>query len=236
MRVGKLFFAVVAFLLIAPTAWALPGIQLGVHGNYQNTVISEQVQEFSFPNDPGTWSKTTLTRTEIGNPIGAGVDLTFTFIPVIDLQIAADMMIQTYDFVYTPPPPEISGQSPISQSSIPYGRLGVDVSIIKNLVSLPPAVHVLNLYVGIGPSVAFIAPIASQQLILDNIATASEEPDIEGYAKEQGMKIGFHAVVGMTLKVPIIPGIRVQAKYMSFGDVTEPDKSSFIVLQAGLFI
>lgn len=234
MRVGKTVVAVVALLLVAQSAWALPGIQLGVHGNYQNTVISEQVQEFTFPGDAGAYTSTSLTRTEIGNPIGAGVDLTLTFLPIVDLQISAEFAAQTYSFVYTPP--ALSGQTPISQDNIPYGRVGVDVSIIKNLISLPPVAHTLNLYVGVGPSVAFIAPIASQQLILDNITTASAAPDIEGYAKKQGTKIGFHAVVGVTLKVPVIPGIRVQAKYMSFGDVKEPDKSSFIVLQAGLFI
>ncbi len=234
MRVGKTFVVVVAFLLMAPTAWALPGIQLGLHGNYQNTVLDAEVQQFSFPGDPASWTETSLTRTEIGNPVGVGVDLTFTFLPVIDLQISADMVAQTYNFVYTPP--AISGQTEISQDNIPYGRIGVDVSIIKNLVSLPPAVHILNLYVGIGPSVAFIAPVASQQLVLDNIKTASEKPDIEGYAKEQGMKVGFHAVVGVTLKAPILPGLRIQAKYMHFGDVSEPDKGSFILLQAGVFI
>lgn len=233
MRLTRVFAVLVAVLIAVP-AFALPGIQIGVHGNYQNSVISEDVQMFSFPGDPGTFSQTSLTRTEIGNPIGAGLDLTLTILPIIDLQISAEMVAQTYDIVYAPP--AISGVSPIAEEQIPYGRLGVDATIIKPLISLPPVANTFKLYVGAGASMAFIAPIASEQLILDNISSATQEPDIVGYAEEQGTKIGFHALVGFTLKAPVIPGIRVQAKYYMFGDVNDPDSGNFVTLQAGIFI
>lgn len=234
MRVSRVLAVLVAVLVAAPAAFALPGIQIGVHGNYQNTVIEADVQPFTFPGDAGAYAATSLTRTEIGNPIGAGVDLTLTALPIIDLQVSAEMVAQTYDIVYSPPP--LSGVSEISEDNVPYGRLGVDATIIKPLIGLPPVVHAFNLYVGAGASVAFIAPIASETLILDNITSTTEQPDIVGYAEDQGMKIGFHALVGFTLKAPILPGIRVQAKYYKFSDVAEPDNGTFVTLQAGLFI
>jgi hypothetical protein len=231
MRLNRMLLTAVTLLVAATSAWALPGIQLGVHGNMQQTMIDAEVESFSFEATPTL--TTSIERTEISSPIGAGVDLTITALPVIDLQISGELAATTYDIVYTPP---ASVGAPMAEEDIPYGRISVDATLIKPLIGLPPMANTFSLYVGVGGSYAFITPIGSQNLLVDNFDAAPEDPDLVGLAEERGTKIGFHALVGFTVKAPVLPGIRVQAKYYMFGDVDDPDSGNFVTLQAGLFI
>jgi len=232
MKFATRFLIVGLAVLVAAPAFA----GIGIHLNYDNTTIEEDARSFSLPGDPTGLGTSTLTRTESSNPVGVGFDLTLTLLPIIDLQISLEMAAGSYDFVYTPAP--LSLQDPIAEENVPYLRGGVDATAIINLpfLSFPPAISVIKTFVGGGPSIMVLAPIVSEDLIKDNITSASEELDYEDAIKAE-LNFGFHAIAGFKIKPPAFPiGLRVYGKYYMMTGVDEPTPDSWMTFGAGIYI
>ncbi|MDD5675131.1 MAG: hypothetical protein PHC61_13260 [Chitinivibrionales bacterium] len=117
----------------------------------------------------------------------------------------------------------------------PYAKLNTDLTIRKNLITLPPLVNILKVYAGGGFSINFATPVLSAGLVKDALGTDLNallptsglntqlfgQADIQKKIMNQIMNnlitphYGCHIVLGTALKFPVFPvGFYVDGKFM----------------------
>jgi hypothetical protein len=135
------------------------------------------------------------------------------------------------------------GLSYFGLSKTPYAKLHFDLSIRKNLVTVPKHLKVLRIYAGAGPSLHMQTPLLTPKLVQDvigeslqsasgdltNLAGIMEDPTMMKKVVEKIIsgfsvpKFGMHVMAGTMVKLPVIPvGFYVDGKYMiPFGAMDE---------------
>ncbi len=232
MSFGKRFVVLLALLVVAAPAFA----GFGIHLNYGMNTIESEEAIFTFPGDPGGYTATSLVRTESSNPVGVGFDLTLNIIPIVDFQISLEMAAATYNVAYIPP----AGIAPaMIEEDVPYLQMGIDgtVMVKPGFLSFPPVVGVVKGFIGGGPSLHILAPVASQNLILDMYESADQEVTQDDIIEETNISFGFHAIAGFKIKPPAFPiGLRVYGKYYMMSGVDEPGLDSWMTIGAGIYL
>ena len=134
-------------------------------------------------------------------------------------------------------------------SETPYSKFNIDITIRKNLISLPKTKRIFRLYLGAGVSFHLATPIMTPEFVNDVINNAMDtannnineilaniKNDEEGDPNElmdmivdklveeaKDPTFGMHLIAGTHIKLPVIPlGIYIDGKFMiPFGDMDE---------------
>ncbi len=233
MIIAKRLALPLVFLLVATPAFA----GIGIHVGMDMSKIDAELTDFRFTGDPTDYGTSTLERTETGNPMNIGLDLSIGFLPVIDLLLSVEAGLASYDVTFTPADAaQLAGAQVVNETGVPFLRAGADLSLAVSVFKFPPMIGTFNFLVGGGPSVGIIAPIVSSDLLTKEIASADAEVDPVELASIEA-KFGFHLMGGIKIKPPLFPmGLRLTGKYYIFSGVEEPGKSSWLTVQAGIFI
>ncbi|MFH1009011.1 MAG: hypothetical protein V1800_16175 [Candidatus Latescibacterota bacterium] len=208
-----------ALLLVAPgSALALFGF--GVHGG--TDIYSVDADSVSFALAYG--AEASLVREEITPPIVFGGHFYVDVLPVIDLEISADVAVQQYHIVYQRK--TLGGiLDEEKEEDATFGRIGIYATIRRDLFVFPPVVHTVAFYAGGGMGVHLITPIISEAFLFDNIGSPEDQLDVDDLIKE-ATRVGGHLLAGVRIKPPIIPiALSVEAKMtmMREGDYEEPN-------------
>ncbi|MFC1538906.1 hypothetical protein ACFL6H_05740 [Candidatus Latescibacterota bacterium] len=214
----------VAALLVNPApVHAIFGI--GVHGGIDNYTIDGFDKSFSL--DDGT--SVSLTREEISSPIMFGANFLVDVIPIIDLELSADVAMQDYKVTYGP-------SNDLKEYDATFGRVGVYATVRKNIISFPPVISTFSLYGGAGVGLHLISPVIGKNLIQDELKSVGEKLDTDELTKNL-TNIGGHVLIGAQFKPPVIPFmISANAKYtlVGAGDYEEPGNFVSLYLTLGM--
>lgn len=218
---------IICGLLLAGVTWAGVGIHVGM----DMTKVEAAQESFSFENDSNTLSY--LRRDATNNPINAGIDLTFTMIPVIDLQLSLEAAFESYVVdVWS----DVPGASTVDRKEIPYLRIGGDLSALVELGSFPPMVGIFKPFIGGGIGLHAFGPVVSEELLTSEVKSATEEIKPEDYISVDP-KLGFHLLFGIKVKPGPVPlGLRLTGKYYIFTDQAADTPDNFLTIQAGLYL
>ena len=231
---GLSVFLILFSLTVSARAQFGLGIGLGIHGGmdrYEIPALDRSVKLADL-------TQVGVVREGFKNPVMGGVDLFINTLPVIDLQVSVDASKMTYPVRYIRPNLYNPFKKDTTNYDVPFGRLGVYVSIKKNLVAFPPVLHTLSIYVGGGVGAHFIAPVVSEKYVFDHLKTAAEDLNTDEILKEdikKNMVYGWHLLIGLRLKVPILPFQIFGEGKMTFvpeGKYEQPSK--FPSLYAGI--
>ncbi|MFH1761407.1 MAG: hypothetical protein ABIA63_09950 [bacterium] len=135
-----------------------------------------------------------FSRTDFNNLINFGPKLFIDAIPVIDLEICANISVKNYNFRALYPnlqdpvfSPKLSDTAFIADlnagnEKIPmqnfdttlfgYLRVASDVTVRYTFLKFPPVVNILKIYAGAGPSFVAATPIVDEQLFGDALNSA----------------------------------------------------------------
>jgi len=211
-------------LLMSPTpAFAIFGI--GIHGGVDNITVDSF--DASFELDDG--SQVSLKREEISSPLMFGCNFIFDALPIIDLELSADVCMQDYKLTYT-----AGGKTEDYDAT--FGRIGIYGTVRKNLISFPPVVNTFSVYTGAGVGIHLISPVVGEKLIqeeLKEVADPLKPDDIT----ERLTRAGGHILLGAQFKPLLIPlMINADAKYtiIGKGDYDEPGSFFSLYLSLGL--
>jgi len=207
-RLSLLFLSIVllgSFVSNSQAQFGL-GIGIGIHGGMDRFTVPALERSVKLMD----LTQVSIIREEAKNPMMGGIDLFINTLPLIDLQVSVDGSKTTYPLEYIRPNPTVL--NPLNQDTtrydVPFGRLGIYVSVKKNLIAIPPILKTITLYAGIGAGAHYIAPLVSEKYVYDHLKTKAEELDAEGILKEDIAKeiiYGGHALLGLRLKLPIFP-------------------------------
>jgi len=215
----RIALVVLSFLFIAPgSALALFGF--GAHGGLD--MYSVDADSASFTLEYG--AEASLVREEIGQPIAFGGHFYVDLLPIIDLEISADVAFQKYHITYERRTPAGILDDEKSEDAT-FGRIGVYATIRRDLFKFPPITHTVALYAGAGVGLHLITPVMSEAFLVDNIKTPEDKLDVEEMI-EKATRMGGHVLAGVRIKPPMVPiALSVEAKYtmMSEGDYEEPN-------------
>ena len=229
MRTAFLLGVLVCIIFIAPTS-ALAIFGFGAHGGLDLYTVDSDSLTFELKYG----ASASLVREEIDSPLMFGGRFYIDVLPIIDLELSADVAVKTYDFTFTR---EVPGSTPeVTEEEATFGRIGIYATVRKDLMSFPPIVNVVTVYAGAGLGLHLVTPVASPQLFIDELTSASEKVDIDEYVKK-ATKVGIHALLGVRVKPPMVPlAIDAQAKYtrMPEGDYEEPN--AFPSVYVGLLL
>ncbi len=220
-----LVLIVLAVLVMNPApAHAIFGI--GVHGGIDSYTIDGFDEGFSLDDGTGV----SLTREEISDPIMFGANVLVDVIPIVDLEISADIAMQDYKVTYD------NSIDPPENYDATFGRFGLYATVRKNIISFPPIVSTFKLYGGAGVGMHLISPVIGKDLIRDELKTAGEKLDTDELTKNLA-NIGGHVLVGAQFSPPVIPFmISANAKYtlVGEGDYEEPGNFLSVYLTLGM--
>jgi hypothetical protein len=214
----------VAILLLSPApAHAIFGI--GIHGGIDNYTIDGFDEGFSLSD--GT--SVSLTREEISDPMMIGASFLVDVLPVIDLELSADVAMQDYKITY---------QTPLETKDYDatFGRVGVYATVRKDIISFPPVISTFKVYGGAGLGLHLISPVIGKNLIKDELKTVGEKLDTDELTKNL-TNVGGHVLLGAQFSPPMIPFmIAANAKYtlVGEGDYEEPSNFLSIYLTLGM--
>ena len=182
------------------------GVGVGIHGGMDRFTIPSLNRSVKLMD----LTEVSVIREEVKNPVMGGIDIFINTLPFIDFQVSVDGSKITYPLKYIRPNPTI--MNPLNQDTtkydVPFGRLGIYVSVKKNLIAIPPILKTITLYAGIGAGAHYIAPLVSEKYIYDHLKSKAENLDAEGILKEdiaKEMVYGGHALMGLRLKLPVFP-------------------------------
>lgn len=205
------------FVAAPGSAFALFGI--GVHGGSDMYSVDADSVSFTLRYGAGA----SLEREEIGRPIAFGGHFYVDVLPIIDLEISADVAVQRYHITYKRK--TLAGILDDEKSEdATFGRIGVYATIRRDLFTFPPITHTVALYGGAGAGLHLITPVISKAFLVDNIKSPGDKLDVEKII-EKATRMGGHVLAGVRIKPPLIPiALGVEAKYtlMSKGDYEEP--------------
>ncbi|MFC1650804.1 hypothetical protein ACFL2X_04475 [Candidatus Latescibacterota bacterium] len=213
-----------ATLLMNPApAHAIFGI--GIHGGIDNYTIDGFDESFSLDDGTGV----SLTREEISSPIMFGCNFLVDVIPIIDLELSADVAMQDYKITYDTP-------LETKDYDATFGRVGVYATVRKNIISFPPVISTFSLYGGAGVGLHLMSPVIGKNLIKDELKTVGEKLDTDELTKNL-TNIGGHILLGAQFSPPVIPFmISANAKYtlVGEGDYEEPGNFLSMYLTLGM--
>ena len=163
------------------------------------------------------WAPINLTRKAISNPWMFGGHLYIDAIPVLDIELSADIAFQKYEVVYTS---TNMGANVDETADGIFGRLSTYATVRRDLIKFPPLVPIAAFYLGGGLGMHFVTPVAGPEFIVDLYGAddpSSKKPEIEDAIKKE-MTLGYHALVGLRVKPPIVPiALRLEGKYTFTG-------------------
>jgi len=220
----KVFLAylTVIILLINPTpAFAIFGI--GIHGGVDNITVDGF--DASFQLDDG--NTVSLKREEISSPLMFGCNFIFDALPIVDLELSADVCMKDYKLTYTTP-------LKTEDYDATFGRIGIYGTVRKNIISFPPMVNTFSVYTGAGAGIHLISPVVGKKLIQKELKEAADplKPDD---ITENLTKAGGHILLGAQFKPFLIPlMINADAKYTIIGKGDYEEPGSFLSLSITL--
>ncbi len=232
MRQLRSVLAVLVTMAFATSAFA----GFGFHVGLDMTQIDETTQRFYFEGDtPSNTTLSTLERDASGKPLNIGVDLTFSMLPMVDLQASLEGAFANYKMTFVPGSVNNQNQGASVEEDVPYLRVGGDVSAFISPVGFPPGVNVVKWFIGGGLSVHLFQPAVSKDMLLENVTSVDEEIDPVDYVNTDP-KFGFHVITGLKIKPPALPlGFRVTGKYYIFTGQDPDTPANFLTLQAGVY-
>lgn len=223
MRIFLAYLTALILLMNPTPAFAIFGI--GVHGGVDNFTVDSF--EASFELDDG--NSVSLKREEISSPLMFGFNFTFDALPIIDIELSADVSFQEYKLTYT------AGEKTEDYDAT-FGRIGIYGTVRKNLVSFPPMVNTFSVYTGAGAGIHLMSPVVGKKLIQKELKEVTDplKPDD---ITEKLTRAGGHILLGAQFKPPMIPlMIAADAKYtiIGKGDYEEPGSFLSIYVSLGL--
>jgi len=229
-------FAVCGFICLS-LAFPSPGEAIfgfGAHGGMDFYSVDPDSLTFQLGYDlQGRKAKASLVREEIDSPVLVGGRFYVDVVPIIDVEISADVALRKYSFTFTR---EIAGGIETRDDETTFGRVALYATVRKDMLALPPIVHIVAAYVGAGIGLHFATPVLTPQLFIDELASADTQLDIDEFVK-RGTKIGGHALVGVRVKPPMFPLVAdAEAQYnvVPKGDYEEPN--AFPSVRVGLWL
>ena len=210
-----------AILLMSGTP-ALAIFGFSIHGGIDNFTVDGFDSKFELKDG----QEVSLKRDEISSPVMFGCNFLFDALPVIDLELSADVCLQEYSLIYKALKTE--------KLDATFSRVGVYGTVRKNLISLPPLVNVFSLYTGAGVGLHLITPVVGKELIQEELKTVAaplKPDDIAGRLA----RIGGHILLGAQFKPPAIPFmIKADAKYTIIGKGDYEEPGSFLSFYVSL--
>ncbi len=201
---------------------------IGIHVNYDMKKIDSDHRTFGFEGETYT---ATLGREESGNPVGGGIDFSFGMLPIVDLLFSLEGAFAKYRAGYWT---DVPGFESVDEE-IGYLRVGLDATVAVDILGVPSTASVLDIFVGAGPTLMLQAPIWSEDLIRDNISSATEPVSPTDFIDDIVTKFGLHLAAGVKVSPPAIPlYFRVMAKYYMLPGVDEPNLGRWMTISAGV--
>ncbi|MCK4352998.1 hypothetical protein KAW65_06275 [candidate division WOR-3 bacterium] len=184
------------------------------------TVNYDSVDVFRLQGPVADTAYMNLVRDEIFDPLLVGAKFCLDVIPVLDLEIGADVGFKKYHYKY-----ESYGTAKDTVSGdAGFIRIGLFLTLKKDLFSFPPEVSAFFFYAGVGGNVQFMTPVLSSFLIYDVIEPPNYKFDI-GKLLKSSTKTGGHILLGLKLKPPVTP-ISIDATwrytFIKKGEYKEP--------------
>ena len=209
-------------LLMSPTpAFAIFGI--GIHGGVDNITVDSF--DASFELDDG--NQVSLKREEISSPLMFGCNFIFDALPIIDLELSADVCMQDYKLTYTTP-------LKTEDYDATFGRIGIYGTVKKNLISFPPIVNTFSVYTGAGAGIHLISPVVGKKLIQEELKEVANPLKPDDITKKL-TSAGGHILLGAQFKPFMIPlMLTADAKYTIIGKGDYEEPGSFLSLYVSL--
>ena len=211
-------------VLLSSPAYAIFGF--GVHGGKDMISVNEGFFEDTQFNEAATalgisghddtlWKPITLTRKAVNDPWMFGAHLYIDAIPVLDIEISADLAVQQYKVVYDAP-----GTAFDESVDATFGRLSTYATVRRDLIKFPPLLPIAAFYLGGGLGMHFVTPVAGPDFIVDLYGAddpTSRTPNVED-SIEKEVSMGYHALIGFRVKPPLVPlAVRIEGKYTYTG-------------------
>lgn len=236
-----LVVTLVFLFLSSGPALALFGF--GIRAGVDNYKVSAFEGKFIFP--PLSADSVSLKREEIDLPLLFGAYFTFDLLPIVDLELSADLAMRRYNIIYKNsnasssypfpgelPPIPVPG---LTHQEVTFARLSLCGTLKKNLIKIPPVLGVVSLYAGVGAGVHLISPVISKTLILDKLSGPDDVLTPQDVL-EDVTKVGGHALVGIRVKPPLSPfAFNLEGRYTALTEEAkyeEPER--FLSVYAGL--
>ena len=165
-----------------------------------------------------------FTRNDMESPLGIGAYLFIDLIPVVDLDIGADLYLNTFDVSYDNP---VTGQT--LSEKFGWARTNMYFTVQRKLFKVP----MFNLFAGGGLSFHAAVPLLDNTFIEEFLGSSSETFDVAKLEDEIITKTGVHFELGARFKPLLVP-FAVNVKYrLSLVDGIAPGESSFSTLSLG---
>ncbi len=205
-RTVQIVFVFLFLLSLSFTAHAQfgLGIGVGIHGGMDYFEIPSLDRSVKLAD----LTQVGIVREGFKNPVMGGIDIFVNTLPIIDLQVSLDVSKLTYPLQYIRPNLYNPLKKDTTNYDVPFGRVGIDLTVKKNLIVFPPVLKTLAIYAGGGVGAHYIAPVVSEQYVFDKLQTAAEELNTDEIFKEdikENMVYGWHLLLGLRLKLPILP-------------------------------
>jgi len=185
-------------------------------GDFGRTQFENAGKSLGISANWALWDPITLTRKSVSNPWLVGGHFYVDALPFFDIELSGDVALQKYQVIYT----ATNNPSASESGDFYFGRAGAYLTVRRDLIKLPPLVPIAALYLGGGLGYHYVAPVAGADLIVNAYKTedpSSKKPDIGTLVEREG-SFGWHALVGVRVKPPIIPlAFRVEGKYTNTG-------------------
>jgi hypothetical protein len=136
-----------------------------------------------------------------------------------ELDFSLDFSSKEYSFEFQNP--NYGGsESQIIPETVKYSRISATITIKHYLLTLPPALETVRLYLGVGFGLQLISPVVTSQLIYDNLYTNTDQLDLEGQdIINKASHASFLGVVGIRINPPTLPlSFHIDGRYYTMGE------------------
>jgi len=166
--------------------------------------------------DSSPWAFINMTREAVSNPIIGGFHVYVDAIPILDIEVSGDIAYQKYQVAYRS---TVSGGVEEVYDA-PFVRGGIYATVRRDLIEFPPGLPLVAFYLGGGLGAHFVSQMAGPELVVKAIGEGNPnttKPNIKDTI-ERNASLGYHALVGLRVKPPIIPlAFRLEGKYTITG-------------------
>ena len=163
-----------------------------------------------------------VTRTDVGSPVGIGAFVYLTIIPFVDFEASANFTASSYNYEYQD---ALGGNEEVP---LGFGKFTWNLSAQKPIFKIPT----IRIYAGAGLNGASYTKIVTYETMKN--LDPDQLNDMVYVKEELGVSTqGFHLELGGRFKPPIIPfSINVNARYNFIQDLV-PGEDGFLSLSAG---
>ena len=218
-------FSLASLLLSYSSATA--GFGIGVHGGLDLITIDGQ-QDVTFNIIDS--SLVGLSREEISNPYHFGVHVFVDDIPapfIHELDVSLDFSSVKYKFDFSNPSYSLT-ESQLQPEEVKFSRVGVTISVRHYLITFPPGVDMVRLYVGAGLGMQLISPIVGRDLVYDNVFESTNSVNLEDQdVLKKSSHAAFVGLAGVRFQPESLPiSLRLEGRYAAMGewDYEQPEK------------